>query len=169
MTKLETSEIFSLMMIAWPNAEMFRGGLSKLDVTITLWHRCLGGTDRWIGQCVAYELCKTNKFPPTIAEFLEKCTELTQFHTYEVYRLLNQVKRGSYMYEDLQEFVNTLPTSSLLSQLIFAMGGASNLVKPAGDKQRWNLEAFEMAYWQTIKKTAPQLTAGTRAIEGGQK
>lgn len=41
MTKKEMTELFSVMLLAWPNAEMFKGGVAKLGPTIELWTACL--------------------------------------------------------------------------------------------------------------------------------
>lgn len=41
MTKKEMTELFGVMLLAWPNAEMFKGGVAKLGPTIELWTACL--------------------------------------------------------------------------------------------------------------------------------
>lgn len=45
MTKKEMTELFSVMLLAWPNAEMFKGGVAKLGPTIELWTACLTDVD----------------------------------------------------------------------------------------------------------------------------
>lgn len=50
MTRKEMTEIFSVMLLAWPNAEMFKGGVQKLGPTIELWTACLPDVDFWQGQ-----------------------------------------------------------------------------------------------------------------------
>lgn len=74
MTKKEMTEIFSVMLLAWPNAEMFKGGVAKLGPTIELWTDCLSDVDFWLGQQAVIRLCRECKFPPSIAEFKEKQT-----------------------------------------------------------------------------------------------
>lgn len=37
MTHKEMSEIFAVMLLAYPNAEVFKGGIAKLGPTINLW------------------------------------------------------------------------------------------------------------------------------------
>lgn len=69
MTRKETTEIFSLMLLAWPNAEMFKGGVQKLAPTIELWSACLPDIDFWLAKRAVVKLCRESKFPPTIAEF----------------------------------------------------------------------------------------------------
>ena len=41
MTHKEMSEIFAVMLLAYPNAEVFKGGIAKLGPTINLWVTCL--------------------------------------------------------------------------------------------------------------------------------
>ena len=72
MTKKEMTELFSVMLLAWPNAEMFKGGVAKLGPTIELWTACLTDVDFWLGQQAVIRLCRECKFPPSIAEFKEK-------------------------------------------------------------------------------------------------
>lgn len=72
MTKKEMTELFGVMLLAWPNAEMFKGGVAKLGPTIELWTACLTDVDFWLGQQAVIRLCRECKFPPSIAEFKEK-------------------------------------------------------------------------------------------------
>lgn len=50
MTHKEMSEIFAVMLLAYPNAEVFKGGIAKLGPTINLWVTCLPEIDFWTGQ-----------------------------------------------------------------------------------------------------------------------
>jgi len=77
MTEKEMSEIFSVMLLAYPNAECFKGGKEKLLPTIKLWHRCCLDVDFWTAQRAVYKLITECKYPPTIAEFLEKAKATT--------------------------------------------------------------------------------------------
>ena len=72
MTNKEMTELFSVMLLAWPQAEMFKGGITKLGPTIELWTTCTRDIDFWTGQQAVVLLCKTSKFPPTIAEFRQQ-------------------------------------------------------------------------------------------------
>ena len=72
MTRKEMSEIFAVMLLAYPNAEVFKGGIAKLGPTINLWVTCLPEIDFWTGQQAVVKLVRECKFPPTIAEFKEK-------------------------------------------------------------------------------------------------
>lgn len=50
MTKKEMTEIFAVMKLAYPNAEMFKGGIETLKPTIELWASCLADVDFWTGN-----------------------------------------------------------------------------------------------------------------------
>lgn len=69
MTRKEMTEIFTVMSLAWPSAEMFKGGVERLGPTIKLWTSCLPDVDFWTAQQAVVKLCRECKFPPTIAEF----------------------------------------------------------------------------------------------------
>lgn len=73
MTRAEVTEIFAVLMMAYPNAEMFKAPdkdslKAKLAPTITLWTTCLRDIDFWAAQQAVIRVCQTCKFPPTIAE-----------------------------------------------------------------------------------------------------
>ena len=68
MTKKEMTELFSVMLLAWPNAEMFKGGVAKLGPTIELWTACLTDVDFWLGQQTVIRLGRGCKFPASSAE-----------------------------------------------------------------------------------------------------
>ncbi len=72
MTKKEMSEIFAALLLAYPNAEVFKGGIQKLGPTIDLWTASLPDVEYWIGKLAVIRLVRENRFPPTIAEFREK-------------------------------------------------------------------------------------------------
>lgn len=72
MTQKEVTELFTLMLLAWPYDEKFKGGMQKLEATIEIWTTCLTDVDYWTGKQALIRLCKVCKFPPTIAEFREQ-------------------------------------------------------------------------------------------------
>ena len=83
MTRAEMTEIFAVLMLAYPNAEMFKAPnrqalMDKLAPTITLWATCLADVDFWTGQQAAVRVCNACKFPPTIAEFREQAEAVTR-------------------------------------------------------------------------------------------
>lgn len=73
MTVKEMGMLFALIRLAWPNAPMFHNG--TLDATIRLWTACMPEVDFLTGQMATVQLCRTCKFPPTIAEMLAAATE----------------------------------------------------------------------------------------------
>ncbi len=77
MTQKEMTEIFGVLLLAYPNAEVFKGGIQKLAPTINLWCTCLADVDFWTAQQAVIKLCRECKFPPTIAEFKEKADAVT--------------------------------------------------------------------------------------------
>lgn len=83
MTRAEMTEIFSVFMLAWPNAETFRASskeelTEKLGPTITLWATCLRDVDYWTAQKATVKLCQNNKFLPSIAEMREAAEEVNR-------------------------------------------------------------------------------------------
>ena len=76
MTNNEMKEIFTFMKFAWPNAEMFKGGVTQLAPTIVLWTACLPDLDFNMGLLAFMRLCQNNRFPPTIAEFNDAAKEI---------------------------------------------------------------------------------------------
>ena len=72
MTKKDVSELFSLVMTAWPHAEICKADIDDLDRTITLWQICLNDVEAWVGMEAIIRLCKKLKFAPTIAELREE-------------------------------------------------------------------------------------------------
>lgn len=78
MTRTQMTELFAVMSLAWPQAEMFRGGLENLGPTITLWAKCTADVDFRIGQIAVFQLCQSSKFPPTIAEFRQVVEKTVQ-------------------------------------------------------------------------------------------
>jgi len=71
MTQKEMTEIFSLLLLAYPNAEMFKGGVGKLKPTIELWTAALPDVDFQMGKQAVIRFIRASRFPPTIAEFRE--------------------------------------------------------------------------------------------------
>ena len=67
----EMTELFLVMLLAWPNAEAFKGGIPKLTPPIKLWTSCTADVDFWTGQQAVIHLCQHCKFPPTIAVLCE--------------------------------------------------------------------------------------------------
>ena len=76
MTHKEMSEIFAVMLLAYPNAEVFKGGIAKLGPTINLWVTCLPEIDFWTGQQAVVEVVFNrvlhSAFPDTVHDVLHQ-------------------------------------------------------------------------------------------------
>ena len=76
MTHKEMSEIFAVMLLAYPNAEVFKGGIAKLGPTINLWVTCLPEIDFWTGQQAVVEVVFNrvlhSAFPDSVHDVLHQ-------------------------------------------------------------------------------------------------
>ena len=120
MTKKEMTEIFSVMLLAWPNAEMFKGGVAKLGPTIELWTACLSDVDFWLGQQAVIRLCRECKFPPSIAEFKEKADNVQQEIRSRIDLDWNDIKFSRLLDKAPQEWYQRLPPNSDVKAVIDA-------------------------------------------------
>lgn len=141
MTKQEMTEVFGVMMRAWPNAELFKGGVQILGPTVTLWARCLEDVEYWIAQQATYQLCKTCKFPPSIAEFLD-CSQAIAMN-YKT-KIDNQYWIFSMMWDSkgLEDAYLELSDSSVVKKAIDRMGGIQN----------WDYAQYERQCWDIYKE-----------------
>lgn len=163
MTNKEMAEIFSVMLLAWPSAEVFKGGIAKLGPTIKLWTSCTADVDFWTGQQAVIRLCKTNKFPPTIAEFLEqvkgvreKIKELTNTSFYSI-------RSAEALYGSLTAYYDKLPEGCLERRAIDLMGGVDALTLSHEHNGKtvyqWNYDSFARACEELIRGM-PTLVGG---------
>lgn len=151
MTTTEMTELFSVMMLAWPNAEMFKGGLQKLAPTIKLWTQCLSDISFQRGQQVVIHLCKTSKYPPTISEFRDaaKYVEANMMQAAE--NAFCMLKGLRFVYGSLNQAYAALPPESLVHRAITAMGGPEKLVISCEpDVSIWNENGFIQAYLSVL-------------------
>lgn len=175
MTRKEMSEIFAVLLLAYPNAEVFKGGIQKLAPTIDLWTRCLPEVDFWTGQQAVIKLCRECKFPPTIAEFKEK----TEAVRSEVKSKISSA--WTFLKFDLdrkspQEVFDALRDDDPSKMVIAAMGGPGQLILQGerlyGDGRRgayeyYNYDGFTKAYEQLLRRekalpgSRPAIPAGT--------
>ena len=148
MTRKEVTELFGVMLLAWPNAEMFKGGVQKLGPTIELWAKCLPDVDFWTGQQALIRLCQICKFPPTIAEFREQVgtvnTDIDRRCEFEWSRIRLDLDAG----QTPQEIFDGLPPGSLSRLAITAIGGPDKIIQPCG---LLNYYGFEEAFRNAIK------------------
>ena len=169
MTKKEMTEIFSVMLLAWPKAEMFKGGMQKLGPTIELWSACTTDIDFWTAQQAVIKLCQECKFPPTIAEFREKTEKVNSEIREKVYLAWNEIRNADVFGRSLQEFYDREHPDSLTRRAIDAIGGPDALVIPVSETaSRWNYDAWEKAYISLIRQQRA-LTGTSRPAIGGPK
>lgn len=143
MTRKEVTEIFSIMMLAWPNAEMFKGGLEKLTPTVILWAECLPDVDYEIGKRATIKLCKENTFPPSIAEFRNVVKEIEQEIDREADFWFSTLRTNSLRYDSLEQYYKNLSKNSLMKRIITEMGGPQALMK---NEYLFDFHGFQMAY-----------------------
>lgn len=166
MTNQEMTELFSIMLLAWPNAEMFKGGTSKLGPTIELWTTCTKDVDFWTGQQAVVMLCKSCKFPPTIAEFRQQADEVNarikncisrDWDSLRFY--LSKHRRKNNTPEILiRRWYEALPLGFARSA-VDQMGGPNKLL----DGECLNYWAFDTAY-RTVMRGKTALPAGQKRL-----
>ncbi len=169
MTRKEMTEIFTVMSLAWPNAEMFKGGVERLGPTITLWTSCLPDVDFWTAKQAVVKLCRECKFPPTIAEMKEAAEAVHKDIEAFVRHSFERLKTGELLCGSLAKYVSDLPGDCPLKIVIKAMGGTDALVERWDGGARWNYEGFKNTYTALIRKD-PALVGGvTLALPGRGK
>lgn len=157
MTNKEMTEIFSVMLLAWPNAEVFKGGIAKLGPTIKLWTQCAADVDAWTGQRAAIQLCKTCKYPPTIAEFLNQVGEVRTAVRSLTGAVLNEIHISRALKEPLHP-------KSLAYAVVQQAGGMNALTKRYEDgKTGLDYDAVRAACEQYARREPARL-----ALPGGK-
>ncbi len=151
MTKTEMTELFAVMSLAWPNAEMFKNGVSKLGPTIALWSACLADLDYATAQKAMVKLCRECKFPPTIAEMREAADAVNkemQGEAQEAYLMArNAVHLAAYTGETMDEVYQKLPKRS--QRVIDTLGGMDGFAPP--DKEYFNMNGFTGTYERLLR------------------
>lgn len=184
MTQKEMTEIFGVLLLAYPNAEVFKGGIQKLAPTINLWCTCLSDVDFWTAQQAVIKLCRECKFPPTIAEFKEKADAVKS----EIKGRISQdwdFLRMPMKYHDAtpQEAYDKAPPR--IKAVVDAMGGPDKLLitetSLMGDGstktfEMFNYESFRTTYEKLLRKeealpgtSRPAIGTGTPKQIGGRK
>lgn len=148
MTRKEVTELFSVMLLAWPNAEMFKGGTQKLGPTIELWAKCLPDVDFWTGQQALIRLCQVCKFPPTIAEFREQVESINNSISERISLEWSQIRTELYLGKTPQQLFDELHPESLSRLAMISMGGPENIFLDCG---LLNYHGFEKAIRDAIK------------------
>ena len=173
MNRAEMTEIFAVLMLAYPNAEMFKAPTQeelkeKLAPVVTLWTTCLRDVDFWTAQRAVVKVCQGCKFPPTIAEMREAAdavTRETRQEVEEAYMMarneLRYIRRAGESAEDVLEH---LPTRT--RKVIEAMGGLDAFMPP--DKPCFEMRAFEQTYERLLRNNPiglPGEAGGRKAME----
>ncbi len=178
MTHKEMSEIFAVMLLAYPNAEVFKGGVAKLGPTINLWVTALPEIDFWTGRQAVVKLVRECKYPPTIAEFKEKADAI-QVEMKNMIRTSWAMLKLSLDTNGVDATVKGLPPDSNQLSVISIMGGPDKLVitenHTMGDgrivpHRRYNYEGYAKA-WETLLRKEDALAPAPKrpAIGGGKK
>ena len=160
MTQKEMTEIFGVLLLAYPNAEVFKGGIQKLAPTINLWCTCLSDVDFWTAQQAVIKLCRECKFPPTIAEFKEKADAVKS----EVRQRIDQAwdfLRMPMKFQDATPLEAYNDAPDMTKAAIDEMGGPDKLIITAthrlGDGsektyEMFNYDGFRDAYEQLLRR-----------------
>ena len=135
MTRAEMTEIFSVFMLAWPNAETFRASskeelAAKLGPTITLWTACLRDVDYWTAQKATVKLCQSCKYPPSIAEMRE-AADAVRLETAGEIEAAYRTARNICLLYGRERGYSLMPDRA--RKVIDAMGGMDAFAPPEGD------------------------------------
>lgn len=165
MTNKEMTELFAVMLLAWPNAETFKGGIAKLAPTIKLWTSCTTDVDFWTGQQAVIRLCQKCKFPPTIAEFREQVDSVNKDIKSLTSRTYQEIRSADAMYGSITAFYAELPPGNFTRVVIDTVGGIEALTHTWTDNSgkvcaMWNMREIEDACRSVIR--------GRPALIGGQ-
>lgn len=156
MTRKEMTELFSVMLLAWPNAEAFKGGVQKLAPTIRLWTACTADVDLWTGQQAVYRLCKSCKFPPTIAEFRAQAERVNAEIQAIAGQVAMEIRAADALCGSVAAFYETLPKGALTREAIDVLGGPDaltiSLTHDGKTASVWNLQGIEAACRMIVQK-----------------
>ncbi len=153
MTRAEVARIFAVLVLAYPNAEMFKAPSQqalqeKLAPTISLWATCLRDVDLWTAQQAVIQVCQTCKFPPTIAEMREAAEAVkrsVQSEIGQAYLMArNEIELSG---GDLEAAYRRLPIRS--RKVIDAMGGMEAF-SPL-NQSHFNMRGFQDTYERLLR------------------
>lgn len=179
MTHKEMSEIFAVMLLAYPNAEVFKGGVAKLGPTINLWVTALPEIDYWTGCQAVMKLVRECKYPPTIAEFNAKAEAVQSEVKAQIGSAWNRVRLEIDVFEKSpQEFFAMLPEDSGIRRAIEMIGGPDCIVikeeRTFGDGHKemveeYNYSKFVEAYEKVLRQTNALGGGPRKAVGAGVK
>lgn len=167
MTDVQWTELFMVMILAWPNAEVFKGGIPKLGPTIKLWESRTKDIDFWTAQQAVARLCDTCKFPPTIAEFREQAKKIGDGIRSKVSATFEEIKLAETFGEGVEGWYRRLPANSIERVTVDAMGGPDMLTADSG---LWNYDLYERTYNRMlrIRHAAPLPVVTGRQLPQGR-
>nr|DAH43237.1 MAG TPA: Loader and inhibitor of phage G40P [Caudoviricetes sp.] len=172
MTKKEMTEIFAVMQLAYPRAEMFKGGVGTLKPTIELWVACLPDVDFWTGQQAIRRVCRESKFPPTIAEFRAAAEDVHRDIECTIRRYINDIRTADAI-EGIEAYYTSLPEGSPIKATIDRMGGTPTLYTTYTHNGRqcskWNWPEFAAAYKNLIRNGNAIEERKAKALEAPRK
>ena len=159
MTIKEMSEIFALMLLAWPNAPMLRP--ENLEATINLWTLCLPEVDFLTGQMATIQLCRTCHYPPSIAQMCEAAEEVRKELETEISGAMLSM-RNQYFYGGYD--------ANRKARAIALMGGEERLWIPINEREAmFNIDDFREAYLRACQEEVNRTVAALYPAESGAK
>lgn len=169
MTQKEMTEIFSLLLLAYPNAEMFKGGVGKLKPTIELWTAALPDVDFQTGQQAVIRFIRTSRYPPTIAEFRENAEAVKrelEGRSGEAWANLKMLMNGMGM--SPAEAVARSP--EFVRQVVRNMGGPEKLIRRFEDgTEAYAYYEFQDAFAKAVRSVEMLPGAGSQMKQIGGK
>ena len=158
------------MLLAWPNAETFKGGIKKLAPTIRLWTASIMDVDYWTGQQAIIRLCKICKFPPTIAEFREQAKAVNKDVQSLIDRTIQDIRSADFTHGSPSALYAALPPGSFTRTVIDIVGGpdALTVIFDQNGKQSsmWNIAAIRAACHVAVQNQPSRIGGGLLALPG---
>lgn len=150
MTDKQMTELFMVMIHAWPNAEIFKGGIPMLGPTIQLWTTRTEDIDFWTGAHAVARLCDSNRFPPSIAEFRDQAARIKANIAAKVSMVFDEIKLAESIGEGAEDWYRRLPANCIEKATVDAMGGPEKLTQDNG--LMWNYELYEKTYNRLLRQ-----------------
>ena len=164
MTRAEVTEIFAVLMMAYPNAGDVQGPgqgqpKGKAGPDHHALTTCLRDIDFWAAQQAVIRVCQTCKFPPTIAEMREAAEAVLHEVRSEISNAYlmarSELQLARLAGRTKEQALEGMPTRT--QKVIEAMGGIDAFMPP--DKKYFEMERFEQTY-ETMLRKNPHRPAG---------
>lgn len=164
MTKAEVTQLFAVLALAYPSAELFKAPsqqalMEKLAPTIALWSTCLRDVDFWTGQQAVVKVCQTCKYPPSIAELREAADTVSQETRKEAENAYLDARRIYQLYGRDRAY-DMMPDRA--RKVIDKMGGMDAFAPPDGEQ--FSMLEFERTYDSLLRKNPVGLPGGAKAL-----